>query len=43
VSLDTTTATAADLARAIRDREISSSELLDALLARAEIRANRTP
>jgi amidase len=36
VSLDITTATAADLTRAIRDREISSSELLDALLARAE-------
>jgi amidase len=36
VSLDIAAATAAELAQAIRDREISSRELLDALLARAE-------
>jgi amidase len=36
VSLDIATATAAELARAIRDREVSSRELLDALLTRAE-------
>lgn len=36
MSLDIATATAAELSRAIRDRTISSRELLDALLTRAE-------
>jgi Asp-tRNA(Asn)/Glu-tRNA(Gln) amidotransferase A subunit family amidase len=36
VSLDTATATADEVSRAIRGRQISSRELLDGLLARAE-------
>jgi amidase len=38
MDLDTGTVTAAELTRAIRDRQISSRELLDGLLARAEQR-----
>jgi amidase len=37
VTLDIATATAAELTRAIRDRQLSSRELLDDLLARADL------
>jgi len=37
VALDSATATAAELTRAIRDRQLSSRELLDDLLARADL------
>lgn len=37
MTLDIATATAAELTRAIRDRQLSSRELLEDLLARADV------